>query len=245
LSKPNPRLKSGAIDLSPPCGELRSRDTIEGFRTRGANEIIGQIASKGDFAILPTQRDAWMAKVDFVRHRLLGRTGSIFFEFTIPRMGGRIDVVLLIGSGVFVVEFKVGATSFGRAAFEQVWDYALDLKNFHEANHRLAIVPILVGMNVATRRSDVDATASAVYLSGNGPLVAVLREALTRDEVARQRSLGNRVRKGKVGESAKAFIQNVRHFRDDALIDQAPPAEHVAIFDEALRPWTRRQTDKR
>jgi Mrp family chromosome partitioning ATPase len=43
----------------------------------------------------------------------------------------------------------------------------------------------LVGLNVATRRTEADATSPAVYLSGNGPLVAVLREALTRDEVAR------------------------------------------------------------
>lgn len=68
------------------------------------------------------------------------------------------------------------------------------------------------------------------------------REALTRDEVARQRSLGNRVRKGKVGESVKAFIQNVHNFRDDALIDSAPPPEHVVIFDEAQRAWNLRQT---
>ncbi|MEO8381671.1 MAG: DNA/RNA helicase domain-containing protein [Acidobacteriota bacterium] len=61
----------------------------------------------------------------------------------------------------------------------------------------------LVGLNVATRGRDADAVAPAVYLSGNAPLVAVLREALTRDEVARQQALGNRARKGQVGESVK------------------------------------------
>ena len=100
----------------------------------------------------------------------------------------------------------------------------------------------LVGLNVATRRRDVDQPTHAVFLSGNGPLVAVLREALTRDEVARQKSLGIRVRKGKVGESVKAFIQNVHNFRDDALFDSGPPAEHVVIFDEAQRAWNLRQT---
>jgi hypothetical protein len=84
----------------------------------------------------------------------------------------------------------------------------------------------------------------AVFLSGNGPLVAVLREALTRDEVARQKNRGIRVRKGTVGESVKAFIQNVHHFRDDLLIDARPPAEHVAIFDEAQRAWNLQQTAK-
>ena len=100
----------------------------------------------------------------------------------------------------------------------------------------------LVGLNVATRRRDVDQPTHAVFLSGNGPLVAVLREALTRDEVARQKNRGIRVTKGQVAESVKAFIQNVHHFRDDVLVDAGPPAEHVAIFDEAQRAWNLQQT---
>ncbi|HEX6173648.1 MAG TPA: DUF2075 domain-containing protein, partial [Candidatus Binatia bacterium] len=100
----------------------------------------------------------------------------------------------------------------------------------------------LVGLNIATRRRDMDQPTHAVFLSGNGPLVAVLREALTRDEVARQKSYGIPVRKGKVAESVKAFIQNVHNFRDDALFDSVPPAERVVIFDEAQRAWNLRQT---
>jgi Uncharacterized conserved protein (DUF2075) len=100
----------------------------------------------------------------------------------------------------------------------------------------------LVGLNLATKRRDVDQPTHAVFLSGNGPLVAVLREALTRDEVLRQKNQGVRVRKGKVAESVKAFIQNVHNFRDDALINPGPPVEHVAIFDEAQRAWNLRQT---
>jgi hypothetical protein len=100
----------------------------------------------------------------------------------------------------------------------------------------------LVGLNIATRRRDMDQPTHAVFLSGNGPLVAVLREALTRDEVARQKSVGIAMRKGKVAESVKAFIQNVHNFRDDALFDSVPPAERVVIFDEAQRAWNLRQT---
>ena len=59
-------------------------------------------------------------------------------------MGRRIDAVLLVSPIVFVVEFKVGETAFDRAAIDQVWDYALDLKNFHQASHLLPIIPILV-----------------------------------------------------------------------------------------------------
>lgn len=99
----------------------------------------------------------------------------------------------------------------------------------------------MVGLNLATRR-EVNQPTRALFLSGNGPLVAVLREALTRDEVARRTKQGEKVRKGKVGESVKAFIQNVHHFRDDGLIDSGPPVEHVVIFDEAQRAWNLRQT---
>src|SRR5207237_4925396 len=81
----------------------------------------------------------------------------------------------------------------------------------------------LVGLNIATHRREAEEPTHAVFLSGNDPLVAVLREALTRDEVTRRHSRGERVRKGKVGEGVKAFIQNVHHFRDDALIDAGPP----------------------
>ena len=77
----------------------------------------------------------------------------------------------------------------------------------------------LVGLNIATHRREAEEPTHAVFLSGNDPLVAVLREALTRDEVTRRHSRGERVRKGKVGEGVKAFIQNVHHFRDDLLID--------------------------
>jgi hypothetical protein len=100
----------------------------------------------------------------------------------------------------------------------------------------------LVGLNVATRRREQDQPTHAVFLSGNGPLVAVLREALTRDEVARRKKQGDKTRKGKVAESVKAFIQNVHHFRDEALIHPGPPIDHVVIFDEAQRAWNLRQT---
>jgi hypothetical protein len=101
----------------------------------------------------------------------------------------------------------------------------------------------LVGLNIATRRREEEEPTHAVFLSGNGPLVAVLREALTRDEHARRKAQGEKVRRGKIGESVKSFIQNVHHFRDDALFDASrPPHEHVAIFDEAQRAWNLRKT---
>src|SRR6476660_6286251 len=118
--------------------------SISDFLQSQPDAVLGRLTANCDFALIPTQRDAWMAQVQFLRSHLDGLSGSLFLEFTIPRMGRRIDAVLLIGPVVFAVEFKVGETTFDRAAHDQVWDYALDLKNFHEASHEVSIVPILV-----------------------------------------------------------------------------------------------------
>jgi hypothetical protein len=96
----------------------------------------------------------------------------------------------------------------------------------------------LVGLNVATRRRTFG-EARAVYLSGNGPLVAVLQEALTRDELAR---VGNTERKGAVRQRVKPFIQNVHHFRDEGVRMTNAPYDHVVIFDEAQLAWTQAKT---
>ena len=102
----------------------------------------------------------------------------------------------------------------------------------------------LVGLNIATKRRDFAQPTHAVFLSGNGPLVAVLREALTRDGVERRREKGEKGRKGDVAQEVKAFIQNVHHFRDAGLRDEEAPADHVVIFDEAQRAWNLRKTAK-
>lgn len=339
---------------------------VEEFLRSPTEAVLGRLTANSDFSILPPQRDAWIGQIDILRDALLGLTGTLFLEFNIPRMGRRIDAVLVTGPVVFTMEFKVGEKEFERSAVDQVWDYALDLKNFHEASHAVSIVPVLVathadsseairlqhdgdhvyrptsvnagglravldaairevsgmtldsqewvrapyhptptiveaaralyaqhsveaiarydagarnlrvtsrrieelvdearetsrkvicfvtgvpgagktlvGLNVATRRRERNQPTHAVFLSGNGPLVAVLREALTRDEVKRRKEQGEKVRKGEVGESVKAFIQNVHHFRDEALIDAGPPIDRVVIFDEAQRAWNHKKT---
>ncbi|HEY2951050.1 MAG TPA: DNA/RNA helicase domain-containing protein, partial [Verrucomicrobiae bacterium] len=360
-------LLDAPANIAAPATRAWYGSSIADFLQTEPETILGRLTANSDFALLPTQRDAWLGQLDILRSCLPGLAGSLFLEFNIPRMGRRIDAVLLIGPIVFVVEFKIGEKAFDRAALDQVWDYALDLKNFHEASHAVSIVPILiateatvtcptkllsdedkvyrplsvniegfrrvidlalqtiggsalddqqwsrapchptptiveaarslyaqhsveaiarfdagaqnlritsrridelvaeamkqgrklicfvtgvpgagktlVGLNVATRhRRELEQPTHAVFLSGNGPLVAVLREALTRDEVARRKAQGDKVRKGKVSESVKAFIQNVHHFRDDALIEPGPPIEHVVIFDEAQRAWNLQQT---
>ena len=83
----------------------------------------------------------------------------------------------------------------------------------------------------------------SVFLSGNGPLVAILRESLTRDKLIREKEKGNKIKKGQALSEVKLFIQNVHNFRDECLIDvDSPPIEHVALFDEAQRAWNLEQT---
>jgi hypothetical protein len=98
----------------------------------------------------------------------------------------------------------------------------------------------LVGLNIATKYSCDD--THSVFLSGNGPLVAILREALALDSIRRENEQGTKLRKYEARARVKAFIQNVHHFRDEYLRDQGPPVDHIALFDEAQRAWNKEQT---
>ena len=118
---------------------------IPGFLADTNDAILGTLAKNNAFALINTQRKAWLYEITFLKQFLLNESkGQIIFEYSIPRLGKRIDTVLLLHGIVFVLEFKVGATEYLRQDLEQVWDYALDLKNFHEASRDLTIVPILV-----------------------------------------------------------------------------------------------------
>lgn len=113
------------------------------------NSVLGRLAEKSDLSIDTMQRDTWRSQINILQHELLsfiGR-GSLFFEFSVPRVGKRIDVLALIDHVIFVIEFKVGGSIFTRSAIDQVWDYALDLKNFHETSHHCVIAPLLVATN--------------------------------------------------------------------------------------------------
>jgi hypothetical protein len=343
-------------------------ETISNFLRTSPEEILGKLAVNNDFALIQTQRDAWVAQIAILSETLAPYTGSIYFEYSIPRMGRRIDVVLLIGPVIFVIEFKVGEGEFTSFAMDQVCDYALDLKNFHDTSHEQYIAPILVatnakdvipiiavtpqndkllfpiksniaqlskviedvlrfvdggdiniadwesgrycptptiieaamalynnhsvsdisrsdasatnlrltsaaiseiiksardkshksiclvtgvpgagktlvGLDVATKHIDAEDDLYSVYLSGNGPLVKILCEALARDKVRRGSEIGERIRIGTARSDVKSFIQNVHHFRDECLLDkQRAPLEHVTIFDEAQRAWNKDQT---
>ena len=344
--------------------------SIRDFLGNSINEILGKLADSNNvFSLEHTQKEAWKQQIIILKEVLPGDSGSIYFEYAIPRMGKRIDVLLIIDSVIFILEFKVGEKEFHGYHIDQVWDYALDLKNFHETSHGRIIAPILiatsakssdvsislspendkvltpirsntaslggiitttleffsdeesinvdnwengryyptptiieaatalynnhsvtdisrsdasainlsqtsnavseiirlskersekaicfvtgvpgagktlVGLNVATAHFDKESELYSVFLSGNGPLVKILQEALARDRVLRANEKGEKLKKGEARSEVKAFIQNVHHFRDESLQDMGkPPIEHVALFDEAQRAWTLEQT---
>ncbi len=343
--------------------------SIADFFAQSDVTTLGTITQASGFDIDISQRTAWEACIAILRLALVGIEGHLYMEFDVPRLGSRIDAVVVAGSAIFPIEVKAGEGTYRRADINQAWDYALDLKNFHRASHDAPIFPVLlateahkgdlewqephhdrvyppyccprsglaraiatgvavakgppldgeawgrapyhptptivqaaqtlyarhsveaisrsdagarnlaitskrveevveqarrerqkaivfvtgvpgagktlVGLTIATHRRNESSPTHAVFLSGNGPLVAVLREALIRDDLGRRRARGERLRKGVVAQKVKPFIQNVHHFRDDGLRDgTTPPADRVVIFDEAQRAWNRAQTSK-
>lgn len=118
------------------------------FNTQTEDEILGILMRSGEFTIEKTQTFAWTEEIRILKNVLKEHDGHIFFEFAIPRMGKRADVVLIINNVVFVIEFKVGQKEFLIPDIDQVWDYALDLKNFHQTSHHIAIAPVLIATGV-------------------------------------------------------------------------------------------------
>ena len=368
-------------------------DSVAAFLRASDDEVYAPLASPHGYTLAPEQLSAWRLQLPVLRAALAGQNGDshhfrhvdesgaamrengdchlfapwLHLEFDIPRLGRRVDAVLVTSTAVIPIEFKVGAKKFNQLDYEQAWDYGLDLKNFHAPSHAAAIFPILcateapksdrrwkpphadgvrppvcctgqglgpaialaldgigtapapitpstwgtgsysptptiieaarslyarhtvhditrsdagavnlavtsaaveriiaqarerrrkaivfvtgvpgagktlVGLNVATRHGSRDDAAHAVFLSGNGPLVAVLREALARDDLDRAKLTDPRARIGTSRTAVRAFIQNVHHFRDATLRDPAAPADHVVVFDEAQRAWDARQ----
>jgi len=340
-------------------------NSIALFLDDDETRILGELTTNfplQNLAILQT--NAWREEIRILKRSLAAfPNGHIFLEFAIPRMGKRADCVLVIDGLVFVVEFKVGDEHYASYAAEQVDDYALDLKNFHEGSHNQKLIPLLVATNAPFRENalfvpidnifrtlfankenlsevirltlveikspviDAETWASSrykptptiveaaqalynnhsvqdisrsdsgainlsltsdcinriikstedentksicfvtgvpgagktlaglniatqnmkfgddhsVFLSGNGPLVDVLREALARNIVATNKELGVRVTKAVAARSANAFIQNIHHFRDEYAGKNDAPTDRIVVFDEAQRAWTREQ----
>lgn len=123
------------------------RNTFQQFINATKKEIFGQIALMDEGDSVSEQKYAWSEEIDVLKQILIpwgNEHAEILLEYSIPRLGKRIDVVLLLRGIVFVIEFKAGQDNYLQSDIEQVMDYALDLKNFHQDSHNRVIVPILV-----------------------------------------------------------------------------------------------------
>lgn len=117
------------------------------FLTTNRNEALGILCNGYHGVLQTTQSDAWASEIDILQKALFSwkdSSGKIIFEYDIPRLGKRIDVVLLLNGIIFCIEFKVGESEIKVGDVDQVLDYALDLKNFHKFSEYKIIVPILV-----------------------------------------------------------------------------------------------------
>lgn len=123
-------------------------NSVKTFCLQNVNEILGEISLNNEFALESKQRNTWVYEIELLKDALSDYpSGIIAFEYTIPRIGDRIDNVFLYNGIVYLIEFKVGEANYPRHAIDQVIDYALDLKYFHEESHNRKIVPIVVCTN--------------------------------------------------------------------------------------------------
>ena len=121
-------------------------DTISMFLTRSTDEIVGKLTLASQHDINDETSNSWVEEIESLRKVLAPYKdrGSVFFEYNIPRMGRRADVILLIDELVFILEYKTAGSKFTHEACIQVWDYALDLKNFQEGCLERIMIPVLV-----------------------------------------------------------------------------------------------------
>ncbi|MDB9188765.1 DNA/RNA helicase domain-containing protein [Parabacteroides distasonis] len=121
-------------------------DAISKFLTKSVNEIVGELALASQHDINDETSHSWVDEITILQEVLVpySERGSVYFEYNIPRMGRRADVIVIIDGIVFVLEFKTAEQKFRRDAVIQVWDYALDLKNFQEGSFNRILVPILI-----------------------------------------------------------------------------------------------------
>lgn len=127
---------------------------ISEFLRRSTAEILGIIHSNNISAETTIQQsNTWKSEVEILKDQMCDvNDGRVIFEYTIPRMGKRVDVIVLHQNIVFLLEFKCGDTEYRASTYDQVYDYALDLRNFQKESHDKRLVPIMV----STRAPEVE-----------------------------------------------------------------------------------------
>lgn len=132
--------------------------SFEKFNNTDKETLLGILCDEAFGVALPTTIEAWKGEISIMKEvlsSLISKDGRIIFEYNIPRLGKRIDVVLLLEGIIFCLEFKVGESRILEIDVDQVLDYALDLKNFHKFSQENLIVPILVATNYRNSSTDI------------------------------------------------------------------------------------------
>ena len=139
-------------------------DTVWNFLNDDSNLILGKLSRNHQFALEDLQRNSWISQIDILKSELRRLPDSfVAFEYAIPRMGKRVDVIIIYSGIIFVLEFKVGETTYSNFAIEQVLDYAKDLKYFHEQSHSSDIVPILVATEATDQPLSINKYEDGLY----------------------------------------------------------------------------------
>lgn len=127
-------------------------DSINKFLNRDIDNILGIISSNNSSAETKIQqKNTWIQEINILKRELKGLDGRVIFEYTIPRMGKRVDNIILHKNIIFVLEFKCGSEKYYSMDYDQVYDYALDLKNFHKESFDKFIVPILIATDALSK----------------------------------------------------------------------------------------------
>lgn len=138
--------------------------SIAKFLSDDPFRILGILTDSSEFEVDELTLSAWKTQIEILKLVLITIPGKVYFEFCIPRMGKRVDVLIFMSGIVFVIEFKVGETHYPSYAVDQVHDYALDLKNFHETSHQLPIVPVLISTQAPKTPWILQENSDNVYL---------------------------------------------------------------------------------
>lgn len=127
-------------------------NSITNFILEDDESVLGQLLINDEFETTDLQKMAWRSEIQILKEQLFEFShGDIIFEYTIPRMGHRVDVICIIEGIIFLLEFKVGDKEYKKSTTDQVMDYALDLKYFHDKSRTRYLVPI----NVSTKAVEI------------------------------------------------------------------------------------------
>ena len=131
-------------------------NSIKEFLKQDEITIFGEIVSNDQFSAQDLQKNTWKREIEILKRELsYFESGHILFEYTIPRIGNRIDNVFIYKGIIFLLEFKVGEKTYPNYAIEQVTDYALDLNSFHKESHNKLLVPILVSTEATEESQEI------------------------------------------------------------------------------------------